>query len=186
MIESGKKIYLCDPANNIIVELNGLVTDTVDYSNHTKDYRILTCEVDRYIIVDGEQIVSSGYDQLAVNMQLLLEDIGYFQLQQPEENNDGTREYKALTAYSCEKEFESKDVLSFKVNTGEDGSLERLNTDNLDTSTEVTLPVRLITLFYTISWNRCLDGLFETKTSTNLYGTKKQLLMRKIPIFMLF
>ena len=133
MIESGKKIYLCDPANNIIVELNGLVTDTVDYSNHTKDYRTLTCEVDRYIIIDGEQIISSGYDQLAVNMQLLLEDIGYFQLQQPEENNDGSREYKSLTAYSCEKEFESKDILSFKVNTGEDGSLERLNKDNLDT-----------------------------------------------------
>ena len=133
MIEGGKKIYLCDPANNVIAELNGLVTDTAEYSNHTKDYRTLTCEVDKYITVDGEQIVSSGYDQLAVNMQLLIENIGYFQLQQPEENNDGIREYKTLTAYSCEKEFESKDILSFKVNTGEDGSLERLNKDNLDT-----------------------------------------------------
>lgn len=132
MIECGKKIYLCDPANNVIAELNGLVTDSVSYSNHTKDYRTLTCDIDHYIIIDGEQITSSGYDKLGVNMQLLLDGIGYFQMQQPEENNDGSREYKSITAYSCEKEFEDKDILSFQVNTGEDGSLERLNEDNLD------------------------------------------------------
>ena len=132
MMNGNKKIYLCDPSNNIIAELNGLVTDSVSYSKHAKDYQTLTCEVDKYIIVDGEKVVSSGYEQISVFMQLFIDGIGYFQIQQPEEDNDGVREYKTVTAYSCEKEFEDKDILSFQVNTGEDGSLELLDDNNLD------------------------------------------------------
>lgn len=132
MIPSCKKIYLCNPAFNIITLLNGLVTSSVSYSIHSKDYQTLSFEVDRFININGKQVESSGYDDLKVFMYVYLEDIGYFQIQQPEITSDGMREYKTITAYSCEKEFEDKDVGIFKVNTGEDGSYERLNEDNID------------------------------------------------------
>lgn len=132
MIPNGKKIYLCNPSYEIITEINGLVTDSVQYSIHTKDYQSLSFNVNRYIVVDGVELESLGYEKFGVYMYLLLEDIGYFQMQEPEKHNDGEKEYKTITAYSCEKEFEDKDLPELKVNTGEDGSLERLNPDNID------------------------------------------------------
>ena len=65
-------------------------------------------------------------------MYLYLEDIGYFQIQEPEIVNDGNYEYKEVTAYSIEKEFEQKDWLNLRINTGDPDSLEQLATDNLN------------------------------------------------------
>ena len=132
MIECGKKIYLSDPGGNKLAVLNGVVTDSVQLSPHAKDYTTLSFDVDQYIIIDDEQIQSNRYADLKVGMYLCLEDTGLFIMEQPEVNNDGIKEVKSITAYSCEKEFQNKDLLQFKVNTGEDGSLERLNPDNID------------------------------------------------------
>lgn len=132
MIECGKKIYLSDPGGNKLAVLNGVVTDSVQLSKRSKDYTTLSFDVDQYIIIEDEQIQSNRYDDLKVGMYLCLEDIGLFIMEQPEVNNDGIKEVKSITAYSCEKEFQNKDLLQFKVNTGEDGSLERLNPDNID------------------------------------------------------
>lgn len=133
VINSCKKIYLADPSHNILTQLNGIDTSTVSYTIHAKDYQELSFEVDRYIVLDdGTEIESSGYDDIGVYMYLYLEDIGFFQMQQPTFENDGVREYKTIIAYSCEKEFEDKDIGIFKINTGEDGSYERLDESNLD------------------------------------------------------
>lgn len=132
MILSGKKIFLCTPDLKIITTLNGVVTDTVNYSEHVKDYDELTFDVDEYVVIDGKKVKSNGYDDLTVYMNLYLEDIGCFQMQHPTVSSDGFKEKKSIVAYSLEKEFEGKTWIGLKVNTGETDSLEQLAENNLD------------------------------------------------------
>jgi len=80
MIERQKLIYLANPALEIINVLNGVKTETADYHPHVKDYDELTFEVDKYINVDGEMVLSNCYDMLDVYMYLYLEDVGFFQM----------------------------------------------------------------------------------------------------------
>lgn len=132
MIESGKLIYLCKPNREIITQLNGVDIPSVSYSDQAKDYNSLSFDVDRYINVDGSYVESNGYDLLHVYMELYLEDIGYFQMQEPAISNDGYAEKKTVTAYSLEKQFENKDLVGFKINTGDKDSREYLATDNVN------------------------------------------------------
>lgn len=132
MILSGKKIFLCTPDLKIITTLNGVVTDTVNYSEHVKDYDELTFDVDEYVVIDGKKVKSNGYDDLSVYMNLYLEDIGCFQMQHPTVSSDGFKEKKSIVAYSLEKEFEGKTWIGLKINTGETDSLEQLAENNLD------------------------------------------------------
>ena len=106
MIQDVKKIYLCDLTLKPITVLNGVQTDTVSLSRHVKDYDVLTFTVDEYIVVDGKQVESNGYDSLDIFMTLYIEDVGMFQMQKPTESGDGQKNYKLVTAYSLEKEFE--------------------------------------------------------------------------------
>ena len=132
MIPTGKKIYLCTPDLKPITQLNGVDTESVSYSEHLRDFSSLSFTVDEYIVIDGKQVKSNGYDELDVYMYLYLEDIAFFQMQYPSVNNDGQKESKNITAYSIDKEWEDKDWVNFKCNTGEDDSLERLVDDNED------------------------------------------------------
>lgn len=132
IIPTGKKIYLCTPDLKPITVLNGVDTESVSYSEHLRDYSTLSFTVDEYIVIDGKQVKSNGYDELDVYMNLYLEDIAFFQMQYPTVNNDGQKESKSITAYSIDKEWEDKDWVNFKCNTGEKDSLEQLVEDNLD------------------------------------------------------
>ena len=131
-IPTGKKLYLCTPSLKPITQLNGVDTESASYSEHLRDYSSLTFDVYEYITIRGEQVRSNGYDELDVYMYLYLEDIAYFQMQHPTVHNDGIKEYKSVTAYSIDKEWEDKDWVNFKVNTGEKDSLEQLAEDNTD------------------------------------------------------
>ena len=132
MIPSCKRIYLCRPDYSPICCLNGVQTDTVEYDAQVKDFDTLSFTVDEYIDVDGVQIKSNGYDDLKIAMYLYLEDIGMFQMEEPQIDNDGYKETKTITAYSTEKEFYDKTWVNFKVNTGEKNSLEQLADGNLN------------------------------------------------------
>ena len=132
MIQDVKKIYLCDLTLKPITVLNGVQTDTVSLSRHVKDYDVLTFTVDEYIVVDGKQVESNGYDSLDIFMTLYIEDVGMFQMQKPTESGDGQKNYKLVTAYSLEKEFEDNDWQGLKINTGEEDSLEQLVEGNLN------------------------------------------------------
>ena len=132
MILTGKKIYLCNIDGTPITVLNGVDIPSVNYNPHVKDYDTLSFTVDKYIIIDGEQIKSNGYELLGLYMYVMLEDYGVFQMQQPSINNDGNKESKSITAYSREKEFEDKDFENFKVNMGEKDSQEQLIDGNVD------------------------------------------------------
>ena len=132
MIQDVKQIYLCSPDRQILYALNGVRTETVSLHMQVKDYSELTFDVDRFIVLDGQQVESVGYEELKAYMYLYIEEIGYFQIQAPTQTYDGNEEYRTVTAYSAEKEFEDKDWLGFKVNTGENDSLEYIATDNKD------------------------------------------------------
>lgn len=132
MIQDVKKIYLCDLNLQPITELNGIQRDSVSLSQYAKDIDQLTFTVDEYVVVDGAKIKSNGYDSLDIFMTLYLEDVGMFQMQKPAEIGDGTKNYKTVLAYSLEKEWDDKSWMGFKVNTGEEDSLEQLATGNLN------------------------------------------------------
>ncbi len=132
MIQDVKIIYLCTPDRQVLYALNGVRTETVELHKQVKDYSELSFDVDRFIVVDGQQVVSAGYEDLKAYMYLFIDEIGYFQIQAPTQQYDGNEEYKTVTAYSAEKEFEDKDWLGFKVNTGESDSLEYLASNNVN------------------------------------------------------
>lgn len=132
MIQDVKKIYLCTPDLKIRTVLNGLQTDSADLHQYVKDYDELTFSVDRFLSIDGKLVESNGYEDLKVYMYLLVDGIGYFQIQEPTVHNDGNYEYKEIQAYSLEKEFEQKDWVGLKINCGKEDSLEMLAPDNID------------------------------------------------------
>lgn len=65
-------------------------------------------------------------------MVLYLENLDYFQLQEPTIANDGRYEYKMLEAYSDEKSFEDKDMKGIYFNKGTTDSMEMLADNNVD------------------------------------------------------
>ena len=133
MLESGKRIYLCQPGNKLMTQLNGVQIDTVQCSEHLKDFWELSFVVDRYVTTDdGQEIVSNGYEDLGVYMELYLEDIGYFQMQEPVTSNDGFQETKSIQAYDISKEFQDKALTGILINKGTTDSLEYLAANNVD------------------------------------------------------
>lgn len=132
MIQTVKRVFLCTPDLKILTTLNGIRTDTANLHLYAKDYDELTFEIDQYIQIDGVQVQSNGYDDLKVYMYLYLEDVGYFQMQEPNVVNDGNSEYKEIQAYSAEKEFEQKDWIGLKINNGESDSLEMIAAGNVN------------------------------------------------------
>ena len=133
MLESGKRIYLCQPGNKLMTQLNGVQIDTVQCSEHLKDFWELSFVVDRYFTTEnGTEIVSNGYEDLGVYMELYLEDIGYFQMQEPVTSNDGFQETKSIQAYDISKEFQDKALTSILINKGTTDSLEYLAANNVD------------------------------------------------------
>lgn len=133
MLESGKRIYLCQPGNKLMTQLNGVQINTVQCSEHLKDFWELSFVVDRYVTTeDGTEIVSNGYEDLGVYMESYLEDIGYFQMQEPVTSNDGFQETKSIQAYDISKEFQDKALTGILINKGTTDSLEYLAANNVD------------------------------------------------------
>ena len=132
MIMHDAKIYLCKPDRTPICELNGKQVNDIRYERNLKDFNKLTLSVDRYIDIDGQLIESNGYNRLKDHMVLYLENLDYFQLQEPTIANDGRYEYKMLEAYSDEKSFEDKDMKGIYFNKGTTDSMEMLADNNVD------------------------------------------------------
>nr|DAG28126.1 MAG TPA: tail protein [Bacteriophage sp.] len=132
MIMHDAKIYLCKPDRTPICELNGKQVNDIRYKRNLKDFNKLTLSVDRYIDIDGQLIESNGYNRLKDHMVLYLENLDYFQLQEPTIANDGRCEYKMLEAYSDEKSFEDKDMKGIYFNKGTTDSMEMLADNNVD------------------------------------------------------
>ena len=119
------------PDKHLTTVLNGVRTETVDFHALIKGYSELSFTVDRFISINGEYVESNGYEDLKPYMNLYLEDIGYFQMQNPTVVSVGNQESKEIMAYSAEKEFENKDWQGIKINTGQQDSIEYLYKDNI-------------------------------------------------------
>lgn len=133
MIKHNAKIYLCRPDRTVICALNGVQINSVQYEQNLKDFNHLTFNVDRYLDIDGEFVKSASYEKLNDHMTIYLEDLDYFQLQQPTlQNDNGKYEYKICEAYSDEKTFEDKDMKGVSFNKGTTDSMEMLATNNVD------------------------------------------------------
>lgn len=133
MIKHNAKIYLCRPDRTVICALNGVQINSAQYEQNLKDFNHLTFNVDRYLDIDGELVESAGYEKLKDHMTIYLEDLDYFQLQQPTlQNDNGKYEYKICEAYSDEKTFEDKDMKGVSYNKGTTDSMEMLATNNVD------------------------------------------------------
>lgn len=126
-------VYLCKPRQGKVCALNGIDRNSFSYTTALQDIDSITFTVDRYIDVDGEQIESYGYSDLDYLMEVSIDNIGTFIIDTPPTvTKDTDKEVKEVSAKSCEWEMLSKDLVAFKVNTGEDTSVERLIDNNID------------------------------------------------------
>ena len=125
--------YLCKPNGEMICQLNGIDETTASITiNLNKQYE-LSFDYFRYInSEDGGQTESNGYHDLTTGMTILADKIGYFKIKYPPTKFDGNKETKTITAASIDYELEAKDLVGFKVNTGESDSLEYLVTYSED------------------------------------------------------
>lgn len=125
-------LYLCKPDNSLICFLNGIDEDTASITLNLNNQYELNFEYSKYLECNGKRILSNGYNSLAYGMKILVNGVGYFKMNYPTGNFDGSKEKKVITATSIDSELEDKDLVSFKVNTGESDSLEYLVTYSSD------------------------------------------------------
>lgn len=122
------KLYLCKPNRKVICVLNGIDINTSSITKNLNNQYELSFNYNKYINIDDEVVKSNGYDNLNVGMEILVEKIGFFKMQYPPIKYDGDKEYKTISASSIDCELENKDLSGFKINTGEEDSLEYLVT----------------------------------------------------------
>ena len=128
-----KHITLCKPGRFPVCTLNGVDIDTVNYTQKFNDLDEITFTVDKYIEAEnGERIFSAGYEILHAFMEIYVDDIGYFQIKEPEISNEINKETKTVTGVSIATELLQKDLVGFTVNTSTTSSLEMLADNNIN------------------------------------------------------
>ena len=114
-------------------QLNGVDYNTINYTTKFNDLDEITFTIDKYITLsDGENVKSNGYDDLHAFMEVYVEDIGYFQIREPEISNEINKETKTVTGVSIATELLQKDLVGFTVNTSTTASLEMLADNNIN------------------------------------------------------
>ena len=117
------KIFLCETDKQKMGVLN--TTDT-HVSLKFNTYSELTFTIDRTYIdtLTGQKSTHLFYDCIEHPRLILLDNIGYFQIQAPDMSTDNFKESKAITAYSSEYALSQKYIVDLHVNTGEVDSVE--------------------------------------------------------------
>ena len=126
------KIFLCETDKQKIGVLN--TTDT-KVSLKFNTYSELSFNIDRtYIdILTGNKNTNLFYDRIEHPRLILLDNIGYFQIQDPDMSSDGFRESKTITAYSSEYALSQKYITDLHINTGEVDSVEVIYAEEIGT-----------------------------------------------------
>ena len=117
------KIFLCETDKQKMGVLN--TTDT-QVSLKFNTYSELSFNIDRTYIdtLTGNKNTHLFYDRIEHPRLILLDNIGYFQIQDPDMSSDGFRESKTITAYSSEYALSQKYITDLHINTGEVDSVE--------------------------------------------------------------
>lgn len=128
-------LYLCKTDGSILCYLNGIDEQTASLTTNLNNKYELSFDYNKFVNVDGKQILSNGFEDFAYGMRILVNGIGFFKMDYPVAKFTGEKEVKSISAKSIDSELEDKNVTSFKVNTGESDSLEYLVTYD-DSETE--------------------------------------------------
>ena len=117
------KIFLCETDKQKIGILN---TTETNVSLKFNTYSELSFNIDRTYIdtLTGNKNTHLFYDRIEHPRLILLDNIGYFQIQDPDISSDGFRESKSIIAYSSEYTLSQKYITDLHINTGEVDSVE--------------------------------------------------------------
>lgn len=126
------KIFLCETDKQKMGVLN--TTDT-HVSLKFNTYSELTFNIDRTYIdkLTGNKTTHMFYDRIEHPRLILLDNIGYFQIQAPDMSSDGFKESKSITAYSSEYALSQKYITNLHINTGEVDSVEVIYAEEVGT-----------------------------------------------------
>lgn len=120
--------YLATPDKKILGLINGIDKPSGNLREVVKDVWTLTFTVYRYM--DDEP--TDYYDQLSRFMRIKIPKIGWFIMEEPTINNNGTVETKEVTAYSEDYVFIQSDLKGWKINCGTTDSQEMLVDGNVE------------------------------------------------------
>lgn len=128
-------IFLCETDKQKMGVLN--TTDT-HVSLKFNAYSELTFNIDRTYIdtLTGEKHTHLFYDRIEHPRLILLENIGYFQIQAPDMSTDNFKESKTVTAYSSEYALSQKYITDLHINTGEVDSVEVIYSEETGSTLE--------------------------------------------------
>ena len=121
-------LYLCRPDGSIVCYLNGIDEQSASLTVNLNNQLELNFNYNKYIIHNGEKILSNGFNNIAFGMKILVDRIGLFKMKYPPMNFDGEKTTLSVSATSIDSELEDKNLVNFKINTGEPDSLEYLVT----------------------------------------------------------
>jgi len=118
-------VYLCEADKSKICKLE---TSNMSGTFKFNAYSELTFDVARVYndIITGSTQVNPYYNKIEALRLILLDDFGYFEIQDPEIDGDGIKETKSLVAYSLEYTLSQKYLETFYVNRGTIDSVEVL------------------------------------------------------------
>lgn len=135
-VYSKPKIFLCETDKQKMGILN--TTDT-KVSLKFNTYSELSFNVDRTYIdtLTGNKNTHLFYDRIEHPRLILLDNIGYFQIQAPDMSTDNFRESKAIVAYSSEYALSQKYITDLHINTGEADSVEVIYAEEIGNANEI-------------------------------------------------
>lgn len=131
------KVYLGTPSNKILCALNGIDENTFNLKRNLNNAYEISFDIYRYIEKDGIEIESNGYEWINLFMRIYVDSVGWFICSPPAVFNDGIKEYKSITASSCEIEMVQHDITNLKINCGTTDSYEMLVKGNVELIDEV-------------------------------------------------
>lgn len=113
-------VILCQTNKDKICKLNATNLEGTfkfnSYSEISFDIPSVYCDT-----ITGEMIPTPYYDYIEGLRLVYLQGFGYFQLQDPEVNGDGIKEYKHINAYSLEYSLSQRYLETFIINEGDVG-----------------------------------------------------------------
>lgn len=128
------RIYLSKPGEKKSCILNSIKTDTVTLTFNLKDFAKLEFDIDKYVYDDyqSKQIIANGYDTIDFLMELYVEGIGWFRINEtPQVRYDGYTETKSITAESIQCELQDFNIVGLKINYGSADSVEMMLEGNV-------------------------------------------------------
>lgn len=144
-MKNENRIYLLNASEEVICALSGIEYNTVNHTDNLMDISTFTFNIYETTYSFGELIKTPYYSYLKEMMYIYVSNVGRFRIEDVEIDNDGYSEKKAVSCSSCECELNNQNLVNFKINTGEEDSLEYIASGNVDDITK--LAKEYITLY---------------------------------------